>query len=130
MRLLFILIALMGATSVSAQSDFCEQIDGAVLINSDDEFIGEIGATTSSNSIFNSYGRYGSKYQSDSIWNEYGSNGSPYNSKSPFNKYSSSPPRIIKDRKIIGFLSVNKSLRGAINPWILGITCYDFEPDR
>ena len=130
MKKMIVLGALMSATSANAQSDFCAQIDGAVLINSADEFIGEISAPTSSDSIFNNYGRYGSKYQTGSVWNQYGSNGSPYNTRSPFNKYSTSPPRIIKDRKVVGYLTVNKNLKGAVNPWVLGIVCYDFEPDR
>jgi hypothetical protein len=99
------------------------------VLNSDNEYIGSISNKFDPNSIFNKFGTYGNKFSSDSIWNKFGNNGNPYASNSAFNKYTSSPPRIIKNKQIIGYLTVNKYVSGAINPIVLGTVCYDFEID-
>lgn len=99
------------------------------MLNSDNEYIGSISNKFDPNSIFNKFGTYGNKFSSDSIWNKFGNNGNPYASNSAFNKYTSSPPRIIKNKQIIGYLTVNKYVSGAINPIVLGTVCYDFEID-
>ena len=83
------------------------------------KYLGTIADEFSSNSIFNDYGTYGSEYSSDSIWNEYGTYGGEYSSGSPFNSYSSSPPLIVKNKKVIGRLTVNKNVSGAVDPnWL------------
>ena len=115
-------------SGVNAAPAVCAQFEGAIVI-ADGEYIGKIANKYASDSIFNKYGTFGSKYASKSIWNKYGTYGSAYSTHSPFNKFTSSPPMIIVDRELVGYLSTNESLRGAINPLILGITCYDFEPD-
>jgi hypothetical protein len=131
MRIVFALAMLLGlSTPVSAQSFDCSIFDGAIIINSDDEYLGKIANKFDSDSIFNKYGSFGSKYGSDSIWNKYGTNGSEYSVDSAFNRFSSDPPKIIKDRQIIGYLTVNKQVRGGISPLLLGALCYDFEPPR
>ena len=126
--------AMIAATTVSppafAQKDFCAAIDGAIVLNNDNEFIGSISSSFDSNSIFHEFGTYGNEYSSKSIWNEYGENGNEYGSNTAFNEYSSNPPRIIKDRTVIGYLTVNKYKKGAINPIMLDAMCYDFKPPR
>jgi len=42
-----------------------------------------------------------------------------YNSLSPFNNYSSNPPLIIKNGKLIGYLTTNESINGGVSPYIL-----------
>lgn len=102
-------------------------LSGAVIIAQDDEntFLGKITSVYDTESIFNDYGTHGSEYSSDSIWNQYGTFGSEYSSYSPFNKYTSTPPMIIKNKKIIGYLSANKSLGSAISPNLLKALCKD-----
>lgn len=120
--------ALALAVPANAKPAYCYQFEGAsVLANG--KFIGTITNKYDSKSIFNKYGSFGSKYASDSIWNPYGSFGGPYSSHSAFNKYTSTPPAVIKGGKIVAYLSVNKTVGGAVNPLVLGITCFDFEPD-
>lgn len=92
---------------------------GSVIIAEDGTFLGKITNEYDSDSIFNEYGQYGSQYSSKSIWNEYGTYGSKYSSYSPFNSYSSSPPAIYKNGSCIGYLTVNKYISGAINPYVL-----------
>ncbi len=121
-----------GATmpSAYAQNDVCQAIDGAMLINKDDEYIGKLAISTDPDSVFNEYGKYGNEYNSWSIWNEYGKNGGEYQSGSAFNDYSSDPPRIVKNGSVIGFLTTNKFKRGAVNPIVVGVVCYEFKPPR
>ena len=99
--------------------DVCQYVSGASVLANDGKYLGKISSEYASESIFNEYGTYGSEYSSDSIWNEYGSYGGKYASNSPFNSYSSTPPVLVKNGKAITYLSVNKSLRGAINPYFL-----------
>ena len=87
--------------------------------------LGKIGSPYDSASIFNEYGTYGSEYNSLSIWNQYGTFGSEYNSYSATNSYTSTPPMIIKNKKILGYLSANKSLKGSISPNLLKALCKD-----
>ncbi len=126
MRLFVFVITAITATNVLAD-DLCSALSGSVVISQDynNTYLGKISNKYSDDSIFNEYGNYGSKYSSDSIWNEYSQVGSKYAAESPFNKYSISPPMIIKNKKIIGYLSVNKNVSGAINPIVLRSVCED-----
>ncbi|NJA90028.1 hypothetical protein HCX48_12465 [Rhodocyclus tenuis] len=105
----------------------CEIVKGAVLIAQDDKntYLGKIANSYDSESIFNEYGTYGSQYNSLSVWNQYGTFGNEYNSHSATNSYTSTPPMIIKNKKILGYLSANKNLRGSITPNLLKALCKD-----
>lgn len=107
--------------------EVCDIVKGAALIAQDDKntFLGKITNSYGSESIFNEYGTYGSEYNSSSIWNQYATFGSEYSSYSPHNSYTSTPPMIIKNRKILGYLSANKSLRSSISPNLLKALCKD-----
>ena len=126
MRLFVFAVSMITFTNAVAD-DFCSALNGSVVISQDSNntYLGEISNKYSDDSIFNEYGSYGSKYSPDSIWNEYSQAGSKYATESPFNKYSISPPMIIKNKKIIGYLSVNKNVSGAINPIVLRSMCED-----
>lgn len=65
-------------------------------------------------SIFNEYGTYGSEYQKLSIFNKYGDYGSPYSNESAFNDYAKKPPAIVYNGKVVGYLSTNNNLKGAV----------------
>ena len=119
---------LVYGSAAVAQSSICASVEGAKIVASDGKFLGIISNKYNSDSIYNIYGKYGNKYAGDSIWNKYGPYGSEYNSLSWSNKYSSNPPKIIKDKYIIGYLTANKYVSGSINALLLGITCYDYEP--
>ena len=115
-------ILICGATANAQDFSYLVmEIRGAKIVAQDDKntFLGTLESSYDSNSIFNKYGSFGSSYSSTSIWNSYGSFGGEYSSYSPFNKYSSTPPMIIKDGKVIGYLTTNKSMSGAVNPGII-----------
>lgn len=122
----------LAAAPAHAQSaaEVCAMLDGAIVINDDGDYLGRIADEYDRESIFNEYGEYGSPYRTDSIWNEYGANGSEYRQGSAFNPYTRNPPVIIKGGRAIAYLSVNKSLPGALHPTLIGITCYDVTPPR
>ena len=98
-----------------------ERFNGASIIADDGEqtFLGKIERTFAINSIFNKVGRYGSEVGLKSIWNEVGRYGSAVTMHSPFNEITSSPPFIVKNGKVIGRLTVNDVLPGAVDPnWL------------
>ncbi|MEH7481473.1 hypothetical protein V7157_10450 [Neobacillus drentensis] len=93
-----------------------------VYIYSDDgDYLGLLTSNVyDSESVFNEYGQYGSKYSSTSIWNQYSTYGSKYSSESAFNPYTSTPPLIIDSHgNLLGKVTVNKYVSGAINPYDL-----------
>ena len=94
---------------------------GAKVVADDDNhtYLGEIDDEFSYDSIFNDYGTYGSEYSSDSIWNDYGQFGGEYSLYSPLNRYSTTPPLILKNGRVIGRLTINKYVAGAVDPnWL------------
>ena len=98
-----------------------ERFDGASIIANDGEqtFLGKIGSAVAGDSIFNEFGRYGSEFSTMSIWNEFGSYGSEFATHSPFNEFTSSPPLIVKNGKVLGYLTVNEVMQGAVDPgWL------------
>ena len=107
--------------------EVCDVVKGAVLIAQDDKntFLGKITNAYDSESIFNEYGTYGSEYNSSSIWNQYATFGSEYSSYSPHNSYTSTPPMIIKNKKVLGYLTANKSIKSSITPNLLKALCKD-----
>ncbi|MFJ5625625.1 copper amine oxidase N-terminal domain-containing protein [Peribacillus loiseleuriae] len=94
-------------------------IEGELLLYAQDgKYLGKLTTNVyDSESVFNTYGTYGSKYSSKSIFNEFGTYGSKYSSKSPFNEYASSPPLIIYNGELIGYLTINKYQNNAISPY-------------
>ena len=102
-------------------SQLVSTLRGAKLIAQDDEntYLGTFESSYAANSMFNEYGTYGGKYSAKSIWNEFGTFGGQYSSFSPFNSFSSTPPMIIKGGRVIGYLTTNKYIKGALNPNLL-----------
>jgi hypothetical protein len=120
-----IVAALLTVPFAAPAQDVCAVLDGAIIIGQDSQntYLGRISSPYDSESIFNEYGTYGNEYSSSSIWNEYSTFGNEYNSHSPFNEYSSSPPMIIKDRRVIGYLTSNEYIQGGISPNLLKALC-------
>jgi len=102
-------------------SEVINLLRGASIIAQDDDrtFLGTLTNELNSKSIFNEIGTYGSDISSNSIWNDIGTFGSDISSYSPFNDITSTPPMIIKNGKIIGYLTVNDIISGGISPEIL-----------
>jgi len=102
-------------------SGLASLLRGASILAQDpgNTFLGKIDNEFASESIFNEFGTYGSEFSSTSIWNEFSSYGSEFSSFSAFNEFTSTPPMLIKNGKVIGYLTRNKFLRGGLSPNIL-----------
>lgn len=126
MKFMAIVILLLSLFAPHANAEeVCDTVKGAALVAQDNKntYLGKITSAYDSESIFNEYGTYGSEYNSASIWNQYATFGSEYSSYSPHNSYTSTPPMIIKNKKILGYLSANKSIKSSISPNLLKALC-------
>lgn len=102
-------------------SGLASLLRGASILAQDpgNTFLGKVDNEFSSESIFNEFGNYGSEFSSTSIWNEFSNFGSEFSSYSAFNEFTSTPPMLVKNGKVIGYLTRNKFLRGSLSPNIL-----------
>lgn len=118
-------LLLMFFWSAYCEATSCDDIYGASVVAQDDEntFLGVIGDKYESNSVFNPYGDYGSKYSSTSIWNDYADYGSKFSQYSATNKFSTSPPMIIRNKKLLGYITTNKTIKPSITPNMLNAIC-------
>ncbi|MEX0654205.1 MAG: hypothetical protein WD534_01530 [Phycisphaeraceae bacterium] len=98
-----------------------DKYQGASIISAEDDpvFLGTIEDSIKRESIFNDVGPYGSNTGRHSIWNEVGRYGGPVGRYSPFNSVTRTPPLIVKDDKVIGRLTVNPVVSGAVEPSLL-----------
>jgi hypothetical protein len=121
----FILCLTTAICATAKAEQVCDIVNGSILIAQDDEntFLGKITTPFDSDSIFNEFGAYGNSFSSKSIWNEFSTFGNKFNANSPFNSFSTSPPMMIKDKTIIGYLSANKTIKASISPNILKALC-------
>lgn len=88
-----------------------------VLLAQDGQPLGVISTNTfDSDSLANPYGTYGSRYALYSIWNRYGTYGSAYATYSPYNAYTSTPPLILQNGTVIGYLTKNRFLTPRVDP--------------
>ena len=113
------LLALQSAASLVFAQNVCGVLAGSSIVAKDGTFLGQIENPFSTRSTLNEYGTYGGHYSAKSIWNEYGTYGGEYSAQSPFNPYSSTPPMVIKNNQVIAYLTVNQSMRGSLNPYVL-----------
>lgn len=65
-------------------------------------------------SILNKYGPFGSKYSPTSIFNKYSDYGSRYGNNSVNNPYCATPPRLVINGKVFGFVTVNRNVKNRI----------------
>ena len=120
MRAPILAVFLSLAAIAPAQAEqLCSTYTGAKIVADDGRYLGKVSGTFDPESILNKYGNYGSKYSSTSIWNEYGHYGGEYSGLSPFNPYARKPPSLMQDKKVIGRLTVNKTMTGAVSPYFL-----------
>ncbi|HSE46465.1 MAG TPA: hypothetical protein VLA89_14155 [Gemmatimonadales bacterium] len=95
-------------------------MDGwATLVAADGHPLGIVSSSPSdTESICNPYGDYGSISSPTSIRNPSGQYGSPGSAYSPYNPDTLSPPAVVK-ASVIGYLTKNGGLAGAIDPDVL-----------
>ena len=90
------------------------------LVSPDGTYLGKLTTNKyDSDSFLNTYGEYGNKYSDTSIWNKFSEYGGAYSDKSPFNKLATSPPLIVSSSGRVGYLTTNRFLPGAVDPYAL-----------
>ncbi|HIY44378.1 MAG TPA: hypothetical protein IAA23_05025 [Candidatus Helicobacter avistercoris] len=109
-------------------NEICYGLENAYVVaqNEKNTFLGKIGSSFSSDSIFNEFGNFGSEYSSLSIFNEYGDFGSEFSSYSATNPITLTPPMIIKEGKLVGYISTNKTIPNSISPSLLKVLCKEY----
>lgn len=75
--------------------------------------------------MFKRFGEYGNRYSASSILNPYSIYGNHFNPRSPFNDYAQAPPAIMRDGKVLGYLSDNAEIPQSIAPETLQVECGD-----
>jgi hypothetical protein len=83
-----------------------------------DTYLGKLTTNiTDPDSIYNEACTYGSKASFVSIWDQAGLYGSPASPYSPFNAVTSMSPMIVNaNNQVVGRLTVNQTVPGAVNP--------------
>jgi type I site-specific restriction endonuclease len=98
-----------------------KKYEGAV-IRSDErnsQYLGIIADEFAPDSIFNEFDKYGAPFYKYSIWNEFSTYGAGFSNYSPSNPFATNPPLIVKDKKIIGRLTVIRTIPDAVDPgWL------------
>lgn len=113
----------IGELQIALQIKVKRALSGSEVFADDSErtYLGTIDDEFAANSIFNQFGIHGSQFSATSIWNTFGQFGGQFSSTSAFNSFTSSPPLLIRDKKVIGRLTVNKFIPGAVDPyWLKG----------
>jgi hypothetical protein len=130
MKILPLVLAMIAISTLHGADDvirLVQALKGASIIAQDGKntFLGKIDSEFSSDSIFNEFSKYGNEFNSDSIFNEFGSFGGEFGQYSPRNPNSSKPPMIIKDGKVLGYLTANESIKNGISiPALLSLKEY------
>jgi hypothetical protein len=126
-KLFILLLSFTAALTNAGAEEVCDIVNGSVLIAQDDKytFLGKIASAYDLNSIFNEYGPYGGEYHQQSVWNQHATFGSEYSTYSPHNPYTLTPPMLIKNKKVIGYLTANKTVQPSIAPNLLKALCKD-----
>lgn len=123
-RIVKIFILLCFCLTLQA-NEICYNLENTYIVAQDERntFLGKIENSFSNDSIFNEFGDFGNEYSSISIFNEYGVFGSEFSSYSTTNSFTSTPPMIIKEGKLIGYVSTNKTIPNTISPSLPKALC-------
>jgi hypothetical protein len=119
--LLFFNFYLLSFTAYAFSPELIDLLKGSKIYAQDINrtFLGCIDNECIYDSVFNEVGPYGSDCSPKSIWSEVGSFGSDVSFYSPYNAITLTPPMIVKNGQIIGFLTVNPSVEGRLSPFDL-----------
>jgi hypothetical protein len=123
-----LMTALVIAAAAGAQAQTWEnmanpalQLKGAKVYaqNPEKTYLGDLTGEVKNDSIFNSVGPYGNTLSDTSIWNNLSPFGIQTGEYSAFNPVSKKPPKMVKDGKIIGYITINQSITTRISPGFL-----------
>lgn len=122
---IFLSIVFVLFSSFTFANELCQLVSGSVIIAQDGKntYLGKITNSFDSDSIFNEFGTYGSEFNNKSIWNEFSTFGSEFSNYSPFNQFTSTPPMIIKNNRIIGYLTANETMANSVSPNLIKALC-------
>ena len=95
------------------------EIEGAHLIANDGVFIGQITGEFDNKSIINEFGPHGGEFSDKSISNEFSNYGGEFSDLSPYNEFTQTPPKLVKDNKVIAYVTKNEFLSPRIDPDVL-----------
>ena len=126
MRTIKLFVAILLSAFGNAYSEeLCNMLSGASIYaqDSSNTYLGKISSHYDSDSIFNTYGNFGSKYSSNSLWDTYGNFGDNYSDFSAQNRTANKPPIIVKQGRVIGYLSGNKSIQPSVSPNLVKALC-------
>ena len=121
-----IFLLLLTLSIINAQ-EVCSILNESKIVAQDNKntYLGKLTNSFDSDSVFNEFGTYGSEFSSESIWNEFSTFGSEFSNYSPFNEFTSTPPMIIKNGTVIGYLSSNKNIESSISANLVKALCKD-----
>ena len=108
------------ATAKGSGDQSFAELEGAFIVADDGQFLGKITTNSlDSKSIINSIGSYGSDLSATSIFNTVGKYGSDVSRLSPFNDVTSTPPKVFKGERFMGYLTTNMIKTPRIDPHAL-----------
>jgi hypothetical protein len=115
----FALLSILFAPRASAQAApdiTCFDLDGAYVVSQEPGpiYLGFFGSQFATESIMNSFGTYGSSFSPLSVRNTFGTYGSSFGSYSAQNRFATSPPAIMKNGMLVGYLTTNTFVMGGI----------------
>lgn len=118
-------VLFFGIPDYTEAQALCRQLSGSIIIGQDNDStaLGQVSSRFRTDSIFNSNGRHGGRFSRVSVWNTNSPFGSRFSAYSAMNPNALKPPLIVKNGRVIGHLSVNSRLRGAVNPYTLKGEC-------
>ncbi len=94
-----------------------QKYQGAAIMSDERKsvYLGIIADEFDPESIFNEFGKYGAPFFKYSIWNEFGTYGAGFSNYSPSNPFATNPPLIVKDKRVIGKLTVIRTIPDAVD---------------
>ncbi|MEJ2746251.1 MAG: hypothetical protein P8123_11310 [bacterium] len=119
-----ILCAMVSAVQAQTwenQANPALQLKGAKVYAQDPKktYLGSLTGEVEYDSIFNQVGPHGSKVSKTSIWNVTSPFGVDSGEYSAFNPVTKTPPTMVKAGKVVGYITVNKSIDNRISPRFL-----------
>lgn len=127
MKKIILMVLLMASTNSYAQIT-CSILDGASVYSNEAQsrYLGFFGNSSATESIMNKIGTYGSQISPSSVRSQIGMYGSTVSILSANSSLTSTPPMIIKNNQLIGYLTVNRLIQGGVSLAVIDSSCTFF----
>lgn len=108
-------------TAEATVVDFINALDGqAHLLGADGAFLGIVSIDRfHETSVCNKFGTFGSRFENMSVWNRFGNYGNQISDLSAYHNHAPTPPAIVYQKNIIGFLTKNRRQSDGLDPDLL-----------